>query len=160
MRKQVLKTLATISFLIAIAVVPVRSAQGQSLVYGLRVNIPFDFIVADKQFPAGEYVISRLRHYSNDSVLTISSVNGRAQIVRLTTAVQTLDPRDDGRVVFHRYGEQHFLFQVWPAGTSTGRAFTKSRLEREAAQRVRNIARDLTEESPATETVTIVGGPR
>jgi hypothetical protein len=71
MRKQLLKALATISFLIAVAIVPVRSAQAQTLAYRVRANIPFDFIVADKTFPAGEYYIYRTRQYSGDDVVTV-----------------------------------------------------------------------------------------
>jgi len=43
-----------------------------------------------------------------------------------------LDLTDNGKLVFHRYGDQYFLYQVWPAGTSTGRQFLKSRSERDA----------------------------
>lgn len=160
MRKQLVKKLATISFLITIAIVPLRFAHGQSLANGLRVNIPFDFNVGDKQFPAGEYVIRRTLQYSNDSVLTISSVDGRAVVVRLTSPVQTLDPKQRAMVVFHRYEDQHFLFQVWAAGTTTGRVFTKSRSERDAARRIQSRAPALTGKAPMTETVTVFGGPQ
>ena len=72
MRKQLLKALTTISFLIAIAIVPVPSAHAQSLVYRVRANIPFDFIVDDKTFPAGEYFISRTRQYSSSLAVHLS----------------------------------------------------------------------------------------
>lgn len=104
MRKQLLKTLATISFLIAIAIVPAQYAQGQTLAYRLRVSIPFDFIVADKEFPAGEYLISRTWQYASDDLITISSVDGRTLAVRLTSTVRALNPKSKGAVVFHHYG--------------------------------------------------------
>jgi hypothetical protein len=160
MRKQLVKKLATISFLIAIAIVPIRFAQGESLAYGLRINIPFDFNVGDKQLPAGEYVIRRTQQHSDDSALTISSVDGSAVIVRLTSAVQTLDPKHRGMLVFHRYEDQHFLFQVWAAGSSTGRVFTRSRSERDAARRVLSMAPTLSGKALRTETVTVFGGPQ
>lgn len=159
MRKQLLKTLATISFLIAVAIVPVRSAHGQSLAYRVKANIPFDFIVADKTLPAGEYFVSRTRQYSGDDVLTISTVDGRALAVRLTVGVQSLTPKKQGVLVFHRYGNQHFLSQVWPRGSSMGRSLLRSRTERELERDAKNIARQQGDKTPATATVSVVGSP-
>jgi hypothetical protein len=36
-------------------------------------------------------------------------------------------------LVFHRYGSQYFLAQVWSAGNSEGRELPRSRAEREVA---------------------------
>ena len=159
MRKQLLKTLATISFLIAIAIVPVRSAQAQSLAYRVRANIPFDFVVADKTLPAGEYFISRTRQYSGDDVLTISTLDGHAVAIRLTFGVESLSPKKQGVLVFHRYGNQHFLYQVWPAGSSLGRILIRSRSERELEREAKNIARREGEKAPGTATVSVVVSP-
>jgi len=160
MRKQLLKALATISFLIAVAIVPVHSAHGQTLAYRVRANIPFDFIVADKTLPAGEYYISRTRQYSNDDVLTISTVDGRALAVRLTFGVQVLTPKKQGVLIFNRYGDQHFLAQVWVAGSSLGRVFTQSHSERELEREAKSIARRSGEKAPATAIVSVVVGPQ
>jgi hypothetical protein len=156
MRTQLLKTLATISFLIAIAIVPVRSAHAQSLTYRVRANIPFDFIVADKTLPAGEYFVSRTRQVSGDDALTISTLDGRALAVRLTFGVQALAPKKQGFLLFHRYGNQHFLFQVWPAGSSMGRILIQSRGERELEREANNIARQRGEKAPSTAMVSVV----
>ena len=61
----------------------------------------------------------------------ISSRNNLTNIFSSTIAVQTLEPNRHGKLVFHRYGDQWFLFQIWPAGINTGREITSSRLERE-----------------------------
>jgi hypothetical protein len=50
---------------------------------------------------------------------------------RLTNSAQSLDPKHVDTLVFHRYGDQHFLYQVWPAGGTNGRELVKSRNERE-----------------------------
>src|SRR5438445_13832338 len=89
MKKQLVNVLTKFGFLSAIALVTaVGSAQGQSLAYKLRANIPFDFVVADKKLPAGEYSIGRAMQDSGDSVLLISSVDGRANVIRLSTPVE------------------------------------------------------------------------
>src|SRR5437867_6267784 len=108
MKKQLVNVLTKIGFLSAMALVTaVGSAQGQSLVYKLRANIPFDFVVADKKLPAGEYSIGRVTQDAGDSFLLISSVDGRASAIRSTIPVETQAPKDDGTLVFHRYGDQY-----------------------------------------------------
>jgi hypothetical protein len=112
------------------AVVPTKA---QSLQYPLTVNIPFDFTVLDKKLPAGKYSFSRAQVSDGDLVIQIRSADGKS-VSRLTRAVVTRDPANDGMVVFHQYGDEYFLYQIWPAGANTGRALPKSRAEREAAR--------------------------
>ena len=161
MKKQLAKMLTKVSLVAITAMIAaVGSTQGQSPVYGVRVNIPFDFIVADKKLPAGEYSIGRAQQFSGDNVLAISSVDSGVKSFLLTNRVETLVPKDKGRLVFHRYGDQYFLFQVWPPGASTGRALWKSHSEREIAQKAGDAAKRIAKKAQAVETVNIVGGPR
>jgi hypothetical protein len=46
----------------------------------------------------------------------------------------------EGVLVFHQYGDEYFLTEIWPAGGQTGRALPKSRAEREL-QRQSNDAK-------------------
>lgn len=132
MNKQFAQTFTKLSFWIITAmVIAVGSAQGQSLASKIKANIPFDFIVADQTLPAGEYSIGRAQIGSGDSVILISGTDKAANIFSLTNAVQTSKPSDKATLVFHRYDEQYFLFQVWPAGANTGRVVPKSRRETE-----------------------------
>ena len=136
MKKQFASTLVKIGLLAVMAMImAVGSAQGQSLAYRITVNIPFDFIVADKNLPAGEYSIGRAQQGNGDGVLLISSLDSHSNTLRITSSVTTLDPKDKGTLVFHRYGDEYFLSQVWAAGASTGRMFSESRGEREAKAR-------------------------
>jgi hypothetical protein len=131
MRKKVLRAVATISFVVAIGMMMAGSAQAQSLAASIRVHIPFDFQFADTRLPAGDYYVGRLPNSSSDSVVMISNVQDGQTAIRLTNAVQTASPKEKGTLIFHRYGDQYFLFQVWPAGGETGRALPTSRRERE-----------------------------
>lgn len=131
MKQQLANTLTKIGFLIAIALVTsVGSAQGQTLATRIKVNIPFDFVVADKKLPAGEYTVSRARVEASDRFVAISSKDGRTNAFRLTSPVWSRIARNKGTLVFHRYGEEYFLSQVWAAGATTGRALVKSKIER------------------------------
>jgi hypothetical protein len=159
MRKRILGAVATISFVMALGVMMVVPVQAQSLAEPIKVSIPFDFQFADTKLPAGEYNVRRLPQSSSDTVVMIRNVHDGQTVVRLTSAVQTLSPKDKATLVFHRYGEQYFLFQVWPAGGETGRALPRSRNEREAQK-----ARDLVGTNKGSnkgvefEKVTIVSG--
>ena len=160
MKKRLVKALTTVSFAMTLAMLSFGSAQGQSSQYPIRFHIPFEFQVAEKKLPAGDYFVGRVLEHSSTTALTISSVDGRHTAIRLTSPVQTLTAKKRGTLVFHRYGEQHFLFQVWPAGAQTGRVLPKSRSERELEQKVQDVAGTLTKPSSTTETVNIVGGPQ
>jgi len=132
MKGQIVKTFLRLSFLVVIAAAGVVSAHGQSLSSPVRANIPFDFTVANKKFPAGEYFISRPQSSSGDAVLLVSSADGNRNTFRLTSGVWTSAPKESSILVFHQYGDQYFLSQVWPAGASVGRELLESRAEREA----------------------------
>jgi len=160
MRKQLVKTLATVSLLIGLVVIATASANAQSLATPIRVNIPFDFIVADKTCPAGVYTVQRFQQYSGDNILQISSRDGRTKIVRLTNSVQALTPKKQVTLLFHRYGDQHFLYQVWPAGATAGRVLIKSHSEEQIAQSARNSEGLAMANSPVVETVVVTSGPQ
>jgi|SRR4030095_6425234 hypothetical protein len=107
------------------------SANAQSLEHPTRVNVPFDFVVANKKLPAGKYLISRAQPNAGDLVLAVTSRDNQANAFSFTVPVQVLTATDKGKLVFHRYGDQYFLSEVWPAGATTGRVMAKSGAERD-----------------------------
>lgn len=150
MNKQFAQALTKLSlWTMAAMVFAVGSAQGQSLASKIKANIPFDFVVADKKLPAGEYSIGRAQIGSGDTVLLISNNDQPANVFSLTNTVQISEPNDKATLVFHRYDDQYFLFQVWPAGANTGRVLPKSRRESEL------LAHDSSKAKPV-ETLRIV----
>lgn len=152
MKTQLINLISKITLLSAMLLVTVvASVQGQSLGYKVRANIPFDFTVGEKKLPAGEYAIGRTQP-SADIALSITDVDGRTKAIRLTNAAVTSHPKKKAYLVFHRYGDQYFLFQVWPAGGSIGRQFPVSTSERIQRESTRNsgVAQNM-----QCETVTI-----
>ena len=143
------------AILLATAVV---STQAQSLAYRITVNVPFDFSIADKKLPAGKYSIGRARLNSDDTILSILDEDGHTKQLRASIPVQTFDAKNKATLVFHRYGDQYFLYQVWSAGETTGRQFPKSSAEREIR---RNLAADAASgkvgQNMPVETVTVAG---
>ena len=154
MKIHIVKVITKVSLLAAMLLVTsVASTQGQSLAYRIKANIPFDFSVGEKKLPAGTYSVSRVSQNSGDTVIAITGDDGRSKAIRLSNSAQRLHARDRATLVFHHYGDQYFLFQVWPAGATTGRQFPKSRSELEIRK---NLAGNLPKVN-MVESVMIVG---
>ena len=137
MKKLVTKGFVTAGLLLAMTIVAGVSAQAQSLQYKLTANIPFDFTVGEKKLSAGKYSVGRAQETSGDKVLQIRSTDGNVIVNRFSIPVVTFNPKNQGSLVFHRYGDDYFLSQIWPAGASTGRALPKSHAERELERNAR-----------------------
>src|SRR5215212_5795584 len=156
MNKELIKGLAKLGLLVVMTMIAAgTSAKAQSLEYKLTANIPFDFSVADKKFQAGEYSVGRASVSNGDMVVQVRSADGHENISRITVPVISRTLTNKASLVFHRYGDEYFLFQVWPSGSTTGRTFLKSRGERDVERKVQDnvIGRA---KAPDAETVTIV----
>ncbi|HKU73451.1 MAG TPA: sigma-70 family RNA polymerase sigma factor [Pyrinomonadaceae bacterium] len=138
MKKTFAKGFITAALLAMAIVVAGVSAQAQTLQYRLTADIPFEFSVSDQKLPAGKYWISRAQEASGDTVLQIQSTDGKSTTNRFSIPVFTFNPKKRGELIFHKYGDQYFLSQVWPAGGGTGRAFAKTHAERTLERDARN----------------------
>jgi hypothetical protein len=155
MKKATVRGFAKLGLLAVMMIVAAgASAKAQSLDYRLTANIPFEFSVAGKTLPAGKYWISRAQQSQGDTVLQIRSTDGSANVLRLTIPVNSLDPMRNAALIFHRYGDEYFLSEVWPKGGSIGREFPKSRVERELERKAQDNQIAATK-GPELETVTI-----
>src|SRR5215831_10352672 len=133
MKHQIARILLQVSLLaVVVAGAGVAAAHGQSLSHHVRANIPFDFTVGDKKFPAGEYSIGRAVSGTDDALLEVASVKGSLSTFQLTSEDLSLARKGSDTLVFHQYGDQYFLSEVWPGGGNIGRALRVSRSERAA----------------------------
>ncbi len=124
MKRQTLSVFAMLSLMVTMAV---ASGYAQDRVVA---DIPFNFAIGNKTLPAGEYSVTQL----SPAVMLIKSDDSGGAAMALANAAQANKAQDEAKLVFHRYGDQYFLFQVWTPG-NTGRELPKSKLEREAASR-------------------------
>ena len=131
MKKTVVKGFITAALLVAAIITAGASAQAQTLQYKLTVDIPFDFSVSGQKLPAGKYWVSRAQESIGDTVVQFQSTDLHSVANRFSVPIVTFKSKKRGQLVFHRYGDQYFLSEVWPAGGGTGRAFLKTRAERE-----------------------------
>ena len=129
MKKQTLRKFTELSFLLMLAAVTV-SAQSERI---RVINIPFSFIVGEKTLPAGEYTVEPNRKDS-DNVWLVQSKEGHASALFSTNTVRASETQEEARLVFHRYGGQYFLSQIWTQGETAGRELLIQRLERQLAK--------------------------
>jgi hypothetical protein len=136
MLRQTLKGVTMLTLIVGLALVTAAvTAKAQST--NVVSDIPFKFIVGDKTLPSGNYLVSSAT--SGGDVLRISSRKENASTMRLTNSVQGKAGNTKPRLIFHRYGEQYFLAEVW-TGESTGRQLRKSSQERALQRELTKIA--------------------
>jgi hypothetical protein len=100
----------------------------------LRATIPFDFIIRGKTLPAGDYEIRRIS--DSPEGLQIIGKDNKQHVMFETEPILSRDPANKSELVFHRYGNTYFLYELWTAGDETGRELSRSRTER-------NLEREL-----------------
>ncbi len=128
MKKQTLRRFTVLSFLLMLTAVTV-SAQSKRI----RVIMPFSFIVGQKTLPAGEYDLEPNRKDS-DNVWLLQNRDGHATVLFATNTVRASETQEEARLVFHRYGGQYFLSQIWTQGETAGRELLMPRLEHQLAK--------------------------
>lgn len=97
----------------------------------VKANVPFNFVVEKADLPAGEYTIHPLG--SVGVALAIESADGKVAKVILSNACSANHVPEKTKLVFHRYGSQYFLTQIWTEGNDRGRELPTSQREREVA---------------------------
>jgi hypothetical protein len=131
MNKDLVKGLTIFVLMVALAIVTsVVSANAQSQ---LRVaaDIPFEFVVGNHTMAAGEYTVKAFTR--GGGALAILGKDNGETVVRLSEPIDPMGKRKPARLVFHRYGQNYFLAQVW-TDDNVGRKLAKSKQE-EAMER-------------------------
>lgn len=134
MKKQTLGIVMALCFVTTLATVCVRAQSG--MIEG-RATIPFDFVVRDQTFMAGEYTIERVTQ--GKDILMLRRADDSASVMFLTRPADVLANTEQSKLVFRRYGDQYFLSQIWSSNDSTKNELYRCRRERvlvrEIAQR-------------------------
>ena len=121
------RTLITICLLFTAASVFGQMTSSQQL---MKVNIPFAFGVQDQPLPAGQYLVFTV---TPERSIRIVSANGKHSAIVNTLQNYAKEPSSNSRLVFHRYGNEYFLAEVWTAGQDVARNPLSSRKAMESA---------------------------
>src|ERR1700759_4995301 len=117
-------TCAAMTLLLGAALSGPAAAQAQSV----TVSIPFNFSANDQKVPAGKYRISLQAPRYLSFVDTQST---KKQYLLMVQPTWEQNSQDGGRLIFRRYGDSNFLYQVWMPGQGAGRQFARSRSEQD-----------------------------
>ncbi len=129
MNKQAIRTFTMLSLVLMVTAVSVCAQSERSGV----LNIQFNFIVGGKTLPAGEYTVEPNKKDSRN-VWLVQSKEGNASALFTTLPVRANQTQEETKLVFHKYGDQYFLSQIWTPGGNTGRELLMPRIERELAK--------------------------
>lgn len=111
MKKQILWIPLILMTMLTLAAVSTRAQA----TYGVRGNVPFDFIVGDKTIPAG-LIIAHGVSADSGGVLSIGNVAQGKQAMRVGRKLPGAEDSDQCKLVFHKYGNRYFLAQIWMTG--------------------------------------------
>ena len=82
----------------------------------LKVDVPFEFSVGKKTFPAGEYEVVQIAPHT----LALRDSKERFLTSIVTSPVLARNARSTPVLRFEVDGDQHVLSQVWPSFGTTG----------------------------------------
>src|SRR5688500_13848805 len=111
--------------------------------YGLRADVPFDFVVGNKTIPAGRITAHGVSGAMQGS---LSITNTAAGKLALRNGRRVLGAResDQGKLVFHKYGDRYFLAQICIPGFQAWEVM-KSKEERSLERDTRLVKNFTTE---------------
>lgn len=123
MRRQLLRMICVLTLLL------VGGACAQTI--SVRTDIPFAFVVNGETVPAGQYTVEL---ESGRSPLLVRGVNSAEGVWVLSNSTESLEASGKTKLLFHRYGNQYFLAQIWIGGERLGRELPESKRETELAK--------------------------
>lgn len=98
----------------------------------VKVSIPFDFVVGNRQLKAGNYVVQSTGTIGANALLFRSQDGATDQIV-FAVPIETSKTGDHERLVFHAYGSEHFVSEIWFLGDEQGYELIPGTREKESA---------------------------
>jgi hypothetical protein len=124
MKKQALTFIGVLSLVLAAGSAVAQSGE-------IRATVPFDFVVNHTTLPAGDYAIATIGG-ANQTLVIHGLRNKGTRMVNANHALAN-KPSDRTKLVFLCYGDRYFLWQIWTAGSDSGRTLPKSDLESEVS---------------------------
>ncbi|MDQ3254159.1 MAG: hypothetical protein M3R15_09680 [Acidobacteriota bacterium] len=130
MNNQIFRTIT----LLSLFCIPAATSADAQSADRIVMKIPFDFVAGKKILPAGEYTV---KPTLSSRVTLIRNADGRRDhttILTMPVPPETLALA--AKLVFHRYGDQYFLYQIWTPASERGGQLPVLRAERELAKEI------------------------
>lgn len=118
----------TLLILISMPGIATITASAQ-VIDRLEFNIPFDFTVAEKTFPAGKYTISPLGNYT-DGVFVLRDLDSKQENAFVAVNAEKREVPQKSELIFDKIGDHYFLSEIFEEGNNTGEQLPETRLEK------------------------------
>ena len=159
MKRKAIKRLTILSLVSMFTLCAAVVSANAQLSYPIKAKIPFDFSVGNKKLAAGEYRFSRLSGSSDNTMMLVSGLDSNTRVFHSTFAAQVLTPKNESSLVFHKYGDQYFLEEIWTVGEQVGSQLPESRSERTLRGQIAQTQQtNMSGKVIKVETVNIVAG--
>lgn len=136
MKTQFLKSLLFLAAFAVISFTVMTSNANAQTGRALTLETNFDFHVGEKKLSAGKYKIKQI----SAKTFSLQSVDEKESVIinAPLTAGNVADGKTE-KVIFHRYGDNYFLTEIWSSRDAEGRGLFKSKAEK-AAENKNKIA--------------------
>ena len=93
----------------------------------VQTKVPFDFMLGDKLYPAGQYSVQNV--IPDHQMLRLCNRTSQSATFIFYHPASSPVPAERTQLVFHRLGDTYFLYQVQVAGSTLGREFQRGHVE-------------------------------
>jgi hypothetical protein len=124
-----MKNLRSILFVFAVLLMA-TAAQAQQT--NVMAKVPFDFVVGDRAYTAGEYNLKSV--LDSGAPIRVNNLEESTSGIVFSNTCIASEPAASTKLVFHRLGDHYFLYQIWQEGSPSGRQFGVSKVEVQLAQ--------------------------
>ena len=123
-------------FLLGVVLLSSGMAHAQSIRWIMKADVPFEFSVGNKHFPAGKYsLVQPLQHF-----LQLRDAQNRVIAYTFTNAIETSHPSSTPHLSFYVSGDKRILGEVWLAGDTLGDQLYVPEMKELRAARVRPLS--------------------
>jgi hypothetical protein len=119
-----MKRFGVISLLVLAGFCTAGIAQAQDR--AVRAKVPFDFVIAGKTLPSGNYEFVTQRN----STILIRSAEHQIALISMTRASEA-GSNYSNRLVFNKYGDSYFLREILCPSIAVNAAFPQSKQEKQ-----------------------------
>jgi len=135
-------------FLFVLAAAPAFAQSGPTV----AADIPFDFSVANRTLPAGEYTV---KGGPTAGTILVRNDDGKGAVSVLAQSAHSNGEAKKAMLVFRRYGNQYFLAKVTYVDGSDGREIMMSKTEKRLIKGSDRLAQNQVEPEIVTVIATL-----
>ncbi len=94
-----------------------------------RATVPFSFIAAGVELPAGEY---RIQQDATSHIITIADLRSGKSVYAFASQQEALPITATAKLIFNHYGNQYFLAAVWTGAGGEAKILSPSSMEKQS----------------------------